>query len=156
MRKSFASLFLATLIGLPSLAWSQDINFTTELGSLYGGRAYVAIYITDNKGTYQRTLWVAGHKSRYYRHLRDWVRGTGMNSNEYDGLTGASLIGNRPLKVTVNVDAKLIDAGYQVRIDSAMEDDRENRAEVIAPLTHADAGKVFTGSGYVTSFSYQF
>ena len=64
-----------------------------------------------------------------------------MNSNEYDGLTGASLIGNRPLKSNGNVDAKLIDAGYQVRIDSAMEDDRENRAEVIAPLTHADAGR---------------
>jgi len=48
----------------------------------------------------------------------------------------------------------LIDAGYQIRIDSAVEDKRDSRADVSVPLTSAGSGKPVSGSTYVESFTY--
>ena len=48
----------------------------------------------------------------------------------------------------------LIDAGYQIRIDSAVEDGRDNPAEVVVPLTAAAAGKPTAGKGYVKTFRF--
>jgi hypothetical protein len=48
----------------------------------------------------------------------------------------------------------LIDAGYQIRIDSAVEDKRDVRADVSVPLTSKGAGKPAAGSTYVESFTY--
>ncbi len=60
------------------------------------------------------------------------------------------------MKTTVDIADELIDAGYQIRIDSAVEDKRDNRAEVIVPLTTAGAGKPVAGKVYVESFTYSF
>lgn len=46
----------------------------------------------------------------------------------------------------------LIDAGYRVRVDIAVEDQRENRADVVAPLS--GAGAPLAGRGYVETFRY--
>jgi len=112
--------------------------------------------LTDSKGAYQGTLWIAGQDSEYYKHLRGWARGSGMDRAEYDGLTGASITSGRTLKMTLNLDDSLIDSGHQVRVDTAVEDMRDNRADVVTPLTTEGAGKAVSGRGYVKSFSYHF
>lgn len=141
---------------MPTLALARPVSFTTELSSYGGNGAYVALYLTDADGKYQKTLWVAGKKAKYYKHLADWARGSGLKPAEYDGMTGASVLSGKTLKLTVEVDDALIDAGYQVRIDTAVEDKRDNRADVIVPLTSDGAGKTTAGKGYVKAFSYSF
>jgi hypothetical protein len=79
-----------------------------------------------------------------------------MDRAEYDGLTGASITSGRTLKMTLNLDDSLIDSGHQVRVDTAVEDMRDNRADVVTPLTTEGAGKAVSGRGYVKSFSYHF
>ncbi|MDP2284700.1 MAG: DUF2271 domain-containing protein [Pseudohongiella sp.] len=154
MNKLIAALSLITLVSLPAFAQAREVTLTTELSNYGGDGAYLALYLTDAEGKYQQTLWVAGAKSKYYKHLRDWARGSGMNRAAYDGLAGASVTSGRTLKTTVNVDDALIDSGYQIRIDTAVENMRENRAEVIAPLTSAGTGIPVAGKGYVRAFTY--
>ena len=149
-----ATLCLAAAIALPAGAQAREITLNTQMKSYSGNEAYLAIYVTDAQGQYQSTLWVAGKKAKYYKHLRDWARGSGLNSIEFDGVTGASAGGGQMLTVKVELADALLDAGYQIRIDSSVEDKRDNRAEVIAPLTSAGAGKPAAGDGYVESFSY--
>jgi len=48
-------------------------------------------------------------------------------------LTGASITSGRTLKITLNLDDSLIDSGYEVRVDSAVEDMRDIRADVGTP-----------------------
>ena len=67
---------------------------------------------------------------------------------------GASVGSGNNLTVKVELADTLIDAGYQIRIDSAVESQRENRAEVIVPLTQQGSGKPTSGSGYVDTFTY--
>ena len=154
MNKIVLSLCLASALALPALAQARPITLTTQLKSYGGNGAYLAIYVTDAAGQYQKTLWVSGTKTKYYKNLRDWARGSGLKPSEFDGVSGASVGSGRALKVTVDLADALIDAGYEIRVDSAVEDGRDNPADVRTPLTMSGAGKPSTGRGYVQSFTY--
>lgn len=156
MKNITLALAMAATIALPTLAEARDVTLTTELNNYRGDGAYLALYLVDANGQYQRTLWLAGKKTKYYKHLADWARGSGLRSSEYDGVTGASVLSGKTLNVTVDIADELIDAGYQIRIDTAVEDLRDNRAEISAPLTRDGVGKSFQGKGYVQSFHYTF
>ncbi|WP_417566159.1 DUF2271 domain-containing protein [Marinobacter sp.] len=156
MKKIVFALGLVIAVALPALAQAREVTFTTELLNYGGDGAYLALYLTDAAGNYQGTLWVAGKKSKYYKHLSGWARGSRLNPAEYDGLTGASITSGRTLKITLNLDDALIDSGHEVRVDTAVEDMRDNRADVAVPLTSEGAGKPVAGRGYVASFRYDF
>lgn len=154
MNKTVLSLCLASAIALPAFAQAKPLTLTTTLKNYGGDGAYLAIYVTDAKGQYQKTLWVAGKKAKYYKHLRDWARGSGLKPSEFDGVSGASVGSGRTLKVTVDLADALIDAGYEIRVDTSVEDARDNPADVRTPLTTAGAGQPTAGRGYVKSFTY--
>jgi len=156
MKKILLVLGLAVSVALPALAQAREVTFTTELLDYGGDGAYMALYLTDLSGAYQGTLWVAGKKSKYYKHLSGWARGSRLDPAEYDGLTGASITSGRTLKITLDLDDALIDSGHEVRVDTAVEDMRDNRADVAVPLTTEGAGKPVSGRGYVRSFRYDF
>ena len=50
----------------------------------------------------------------------------------------------------------LIDAGYQIRIDTAVEDKRDNRGEIQVPLSSQATSVKGGGQGYIDSFGYSF
>lgn len=154
MKKIIASLFLVSAVTLPSMAQARTLTLTTQLQNYGGNGAYLAFYVTDASGKYHKTLWVAGTKSKYYRHLRDWARGSGLNPREFDGVSGASVGSGRSLAVKVELADALIDAGYEIRIDSAVEDGRENVVDARVPLTAKGTGKPVAGRGYVKTFKY--
>lgn len=154
MNKILLSLCISAAIALPGLGQARPVTLTTQLKTYAGDGAYLAIYVTDAKGVYKKTLWVSGKKAKYYKNLRDWARGSGLRPSEFDGVSGASVGSGRALKVTVDIADALIDAGYEIRVDSAVEDGRDNPADVRAPLTKAGAGKPAAGRGYVKSLTY--
>jgi hypothetical protein len=154
MKKIIAGACLAGAIALPGLAQAREVTLTTQLKNYNGNDAYLAFYVTDANGKYQKTLWVAGKKAKYYRHLSDWAHGSGLNPSEFDGVSGASVGSGRTLKVSVELADTLIDAGYQIRVDSAVESQRESRSDIAVPLTTQGAGKPSPGNGYIESFTY--
>lgn len=148
------ALAAAGVLVLPAMAQARPVSFDVKLSRYGGDGAYVALYVTDKAGAYKGTLWVAGRKSKYYRHLSDWARSGGRGAR-LDGITGASVGEGRTLSVTVDLADALIDAGYEVRVDTSVENMRDNPSDVVAQLTSAGAGKATRGRGYVQSFSYK-
>jgi hypothetical protein len=140
MKHMTAYACLAGALALPGLVQARPVVLTTQLKNYAGNGAYLAFYVTDAAGKYKKTLWVAGKKAKYYKHLSDWARGSGLDTREFDGISGASVA--------------LIDAGYEIRVDSAVEDGRDNPADARAPLGKQGAGKPVGGRGYVKSFTY--
>ncbi|BAU74639.1 DUF2271 domain-containing protein [Metapseudomonas furukawaii] len=156
MNKTVVSLALAGVAAVPALSQAREITLDTKLKDYRGNEAYLAIYLTDAQGQYQRTLWVAGKKAKYYKHLRDWARGSGLRPAEFDGLTGASVGGGETLSVSVELADALIDAGYEIRVDSAVEDKRDVRADVRVPLSSAGGQAQGSAQGFVEQLSYHF
>jgi hypothetical protein len=159
MNRIASTLGLVTALTLPTLALAsgaeaRPVTLTTQLRPYGGNGAYIAIYLTDAQGKYHSTLRVAGSKTKYHPHLRDWARGRVGEASRIDGVTGASVGSGQTLRVTVDIADALIDAGYQVRIDTAVEDGRDNPAEIIVPLTAAAAGRPVSGRGYVAAFRF--
>lgn len=70
-------LATACVLALPAVAHSRPVTLTAQLKNYGGDGAYLAAYLTDAKGAYVRTLWVAGGKAKYYKHLSDWSRLSG-------------------------------------------------------------------------------
>ena len=150
-----ATLAAACALAMPALAQSREVTLTTQLKNYGGDGAYLAVYVTDAKGAYVRTLWVAGGKAKYYKHLADWNRLSAADSKRLQGVTGASVGAGRSLKVTADLADALIDAGYEIRIDAAAEDMRDSPSEIRVPLTKAGAGKAHAGKQYIQSLTYQ-
>lgn len=148
-------LATACALALPALAQGRPVTLTAQLKNYGGDGAYLAAYLTDAKGAYVRTLWVAGGKAKYYKHLADWNRLSAGDARRLDGVTGASVGAGRTLKVTAELADALIDAGYEIRIDAAAEDMRDSPSEVRIPLSTANAGKAQTGKQYIQSVSFQ-
>lgn len=156
MRKTslLAALALCTAMTLPGMALARPITLTVNMASYGGPGAYLAIYVTDASGAYAGSLWMAGGKSKYYKHLSDWKQFTGGDRAEVDGITGASVGSGRSLSMSMDLADALFDAGYTLHIDAAAEDMRDSPNEIAVPLTSAGASA--KGSRYIADFSYAF
>ena len=152
--KRLASL-LALCVLLPALAHSRQVTLSTTLKNPEGDGAYLAIYLTDANGAYASTLWVAGRKAKYYKHLTDWNRLSAGDGRRLQGITGASAGAGRILKVTTDLADALIDAGYEIRVDVSAEDMDDSPSEIRVPLSSAQAGQPQAGTQFIQSFMVQ-
>ena len=151
------SAFAATAAFVtPTLAQARPVTFETSLKDYGGNGAYLAVYLLDPAGKYKGTLWMAGDKAKYYRHLSDWTRASGARLAEVDGITGASVGSGKTLKITVDITDALINAGYTVHVDTAVENGDENPSEIVAPLDASRSGIAIAGDGYVKAFKTTF
>ncbi len=156
MKTLISALALTTALtsALSAPALARPVTLTTNL-TKYGGRgAYLALYVTNAKGAYVGSVWMAGGKSKYYKHLRDWKRASGGSRSQVNGITGASVGAGRQLKITIDLADALFDAGYNLRIDAAVENFRDSPSEVVVPLTTKGAGKPVSGRRYIHDFTY--
>ena len=156
MKAFLAMLAVTTALTVPAIAMAGEVTFTTTMSNYGGDGAYLAYYVTDAQGKYVGSLWMAGGKAKYYEHLSGWYRATAGNTAEINGITGASVGAGRSLKITVDLADTLFDAGYQLHIDSAVEDMRDSPSEIVVPLTTDGAGQVVKGKRYIADFTYGF
>ncbi|MCB2093381.1 MAG: DUF2271 domain-containing protein [Rhodobacteraceae bacterium] len=154
MRSLLATLALSTALTFPGLALARPVTLTTTLNTYGGDGAYLALYVTDASGAYVGSLWMAGGKSKYYEHLRDWYRATGGDQGQIDGITGASVGAGRRLEITLDLADAVFDAGYTLHVDAAVEDMRDSPNEVAVPLTTKGAGMPVAGRRYIANFRY--
>ena len=151
MKPMHTALALTTALTAPGMALATPVTFTTEMNSYGGDGAYLAFYVTDASGAYVGSLWMAGGKAKYYKHLSGWTAATGGDVAQVDGITGASVGAGRSLTMTLDLQDALFDAGYVLHVDAAVEDMSDSANDVVIPLTSANLGKPVSGQRYVAS-----
>jgi hypothetical protein len=155
VKKFAAMLMLATALVAPGVAMARDVTIEATLTPYSGPEAYLAVYVLDAEGNYNSTLWVAGHKTKYYGALRGWVAGVSSAGGvNLDGITGASVGSGETLTVHASLADALIDAGYEIHIDTAVEHGGEYIDDVVIPLSSTPASA--NGTGYVDSAAISF
>lgn len=152
MKKLAAMLMLATALVAPAVAMARDVTIETSLVQYSGHPAYLAVYLANPDGSYNSTLWVSGQKSKYFGDLRGWARAaSSAGSLNLDGITGASVGGGQTLTVHANLADTLLDAGYQIHVDTAVENGGQYADDAVIPLTSTPA--TATGTGYVNTIA---
>ena len=153
MKKFLVPLLLCTALIAPAAAMAKEATISTTLTSYSGPEAYLAIYVTKPDGSYDSTLWVAGSKTRYLGDLRGWVsalQGSGATLS-LDGITGASVGSGQTLKINVTLADAMIDAGYQIHVETAVEHGGEYPDDVVVPITSGT--QQASGAGYVQTLT---
>jgi hypothetical protein len=153
MYRTSTALALSLAALTPLAAEAAPVKFSVTIAQYSGPNTFLAMYLTDPSGAYKGTVWVAGDRTRYWRHLRTWYQATG--GNDADGVTGASVGSGRTLHVTHDISAAMISAGYILHIDAAAEGIGESPDEIAIPLTAAGSGKDTKGNGFIANFKYQ-
>lgn len=152
MKKPILAFALTLPLLVPVIAEARPVRITTTLNSYGGDGAYLAIYVTDKAGKLQQTIHVAGGKAKYHKHLSGWFRQSG---GRIDGTTGASVGAGRSLTVSAEIADALIDAGFEIRVDSAVEKESDVPADARITLDKASIGKPASGRGYVKSIAIE-
>ncbi|MCZ8184052.1 MAG: DUF2271 domain-containing protein [Beijerinckiaceae bacterium] len=152
MKKPILALALTLPLLLPVIAEARPVRITTTLNAYGGDGAYLAIYVTDKAGKLRQTIHVAGGKAKYHKHLSGWFRQSG---GRIDGTTGASVGAGRSLTVSAEIADALIDAGFEIRVDSAVEKESDVPADARITLEKASIGKPSAGRGYVKSIAIE-
>lgn len=154
LKSLIAALAISTAMTVP--AFAKTVTMTTNM-SQYGGRgAYIALYLTDAQGAFAGTVWMAGGKTRYYRHLTDWSRLTGGGNIDVSAVTGPSVGSGQNATLSVDMADALFDAGYTLHMDAAAEEMRDSPNEIEVPLTTAGNGTTVLGKNYIADFTYKF
>jgi len=152
MKKLTAALLMATALMTPSLASAATVTVTTTIDAYRGPAAYMVLYLTKPDGTYDSTLFVAGRHQRYMGELRGWVRSLRTaKSLSLDGITGASIGSGQTLTLRANIADAMLDAGYKLHIDTAVEHGGIYADDVVVPLTSTP--QQASGSGYVSALA---
>ena len=151
------ALALTTALTAPGVAAAKQVVFTTKLKHWNGYPAYLAYYVTNSKGAYVGTMWLAGSSFRFFEHLTGWMRASGgdFSAVSSNHLSGASVGSGQTLTITFNLPQGVFDAGYTLHIDTASEYLRNYNNDVEIPLTTKDANKPISGHGYIDTFTYK-
>ncbi|MCU0820158.1 MAG: DUF2271 domain-containing protein [Beijerinckiaceae bacterium] len=150
MKKPILALALTLPFLAPVMAEARPVRITTTLNAYGGDGAYLAIYVTDKAGKLQQTIHIAGGKAKYHKHLAGWFRQSG---GRIDGTTGASVGAGKTLTVSAEIADALIDAGFEIRVDSAVEKESDVPADARIPLAKGNVGTPAAGRGYVKSIA---
>jgi len=145
------STALAVAMALAGPLQAKPLTVSVQMANFSGPPAYAAVYVTDPQGNYVSTLYVAGYKSKYQADLRTWYRLIRRSGKGIDGTTGASVGRGRQFSTTVNVPDNLLNAGYNLHIETGVEDYGVQPDDAVVPLDDVNNGVAVKGRRNVGS-----
>ena len=146
------SLFFFSLIVL--LSFTGKIESTRykcliQMKNYTGEGAYIAISLLDNKGQYEKTLYVHGDDEDWYYDITQWWSFYGKNRTEIDAITGATISGGERAITIIELEDSKIDAGYRIRFETAVEDKEYYTDDIEFELTTQNIQSKFDVIGFI-------
>lgn len=107
------------------------------------------------KADTKKTLWLSGNEEKYFPDLPRWWKYQTRNPQELDGITGASTASGDRNIVKVEIEDEFIDAGYKLRIETAVEDQQHYPLDVEIDLSNENSKQKIAGTGYVRTVIFK-
>ena len=120
-----------------------------QMTNYNGEAAYMVVSLIDPQGNYQNTLYVFGDNGKYYDSLKKWFVFYQDKKEKIDAVTGASITQGDRKTITLNLDKNLLDQGYKIRFESAVEDQNYYTTDAEVPFSSESLKGKTEGSGYV-------
>ena len=120
-----------------------------QMTNYNGEAAYMVVSLIDPQGNYKKTLYVFGDNGKYYDSLKKWFVFYQDKKEKIDAVTGASITQGDRKTITLNLDKNLLDQGYKIRFESAVEDQNYYTTDAEVPFSSESLKGKTEGSGYV-------
>ncbi len=147
--RPLALMAILGLFSLESLAQSSKYKCMIQMNGYEGLEAYVTISLIDPKGAYEKTLYVLGPDKQWYNTLKEWHKFETKANSKLSAITGASVAGGDRAVKTIEIADSKIDAGYTLRFESAVEEQKYHVRDVEIPLTTEALTQRADGTGYI-------
>ena len=153
MKTRLLSLLLitlaATIISSFTNADSTSYKCMIQMKNYSGEGAYVVISLLDPQGAYEETLYVQGDDTEWYHDITEWWGFYGKKRNNIDAISGETLAGGQRTISVINIDNSKVDAGYSLRVETAVEDQEYYADDVRLELTSENIRKKHEGNGFI-------
>lgn len=151
MKVQVKFILTACLFLLAQVAFAQTSKYKCmiQMNSYQGEKAYVIVSLINPKGQYEKTLSVLGPDKQWFNTLKEWHKFQTKTREKISAITGASVGGGDRAVVTLEIDKAKINAGYTLRFESAVEEQKYHVKDVEIPLTAAGLAAKTDGKGYI-------
>lgn len=120
-----------------------------QLVNYSGENAYVVVSLIKPDGKYDRTLYVNGKDEKWHSDIFQWWAHQKKAKQKIDGITGASIAGGQRAMNLVKIPSDLINKGYKVRVESAVESQTYHKQDVEFEYKTENINQKIDGKGYV-------
>ena len=129
----------------------ETVNYKCmiQLTNYTGHGAYVVVSILDEDGAYVETLYVQGEDEEWYQDIPEWWNFFGTKKPNIDAITGATVGGGQRTIKVLKLPANKLDSGYQLRFETAVEDQKYFKDDVQFELTSENLKTKVEGKGYI-------
>lgn len=159
MRRRLSPLLYLSSISAFALAASTaqavEVAIQVQIADYEGHEAYFVVYLADADGRYQRTLWISGTEQEYQEDLSRWWRYAGRSDEDFDAVTGASTPAGGRVLVRSELSEEEISGGYQIVVDTGVEDQRVISPDATMALSQEAIGEKTEGADYVQFIRYR-
>lgn len=144
------TLFLALALLFAANASAQDkYKCMVQMSNYPGEGAYIIASLINPKGQYEQTLYVFGRDKKWYPDLTEWWKFEKPKKQNLSAITGASISGGERSVNVIDIDPSKIDAGYTIRFETAVENQKYNVKDLEVPLTKQNVSGKTEGSNYI-------
>ena len=141
-------LGLFLIVSSQAMAQTSKYKCMLQMNAYTGEEAYIVVSLINPKGDYEKTLYMMGDDKKWYNSFKEWFKFFNK-TKKIDGKTGASIGGGDRTVVNLDIADAVVNKGYKLRFESAVEDQKYYVTDVEIPLTNeALAGKA-DGKGYI-------
>ena len=147
---AFLSFVLFGLMSFTSKAQSTKYKCMIQMTNYTGEGAYVVISLINPKGDYEKTLYVQGDDSEWYNTIEEWWKKFyGKKRTKLDAITGATISGGERNITVIDIEDSKINAGYKIRFETAVEDQKYHKSDVEFELTSETVKSKKEGTGFI-------
>ena len=149
------ALVLAALaFTAPSATFAQSTGTSKykcmiQMTNYAGEGAYIVVSLINSKNAYDKTLYVMGPDKKWYNSLKEWHKFQSKKPANISAITGASVTGGDRSVNVFEIETAKINAGYKLRFESAVEDQKYHVKDVEIPLTTEALSAKTDGTGFI-------
>lgn len=128
---------------------TKSLKCLVQLTNYQGEGAYMVVSLINPEGKYEKTLYVMGEDEEWYHDLIEWYPFFESGEEEIDAISGATVGGGERTVCVLSFDESKLDAGYKLRFETAVENQKYHADDVELPLTTENITGKFEGKGYI-------
>jgi len=146
------TIILALVLIQSGVSYAQkttSYKCMVQMTNYMGEGAYIVVSLVDSKGAYEKTLYVMGSDKKWYKNLAQWFKFYKSKPTNISAITGASVTGGDRSVTTFEIEDSKINAGYKLRFETAVEDNKYYEKDLEVPLTTEGISGKTEGTGYI-------
>jgi len=154
MKRLFQLVPVLVITAFILFAFTKPVEAITvkcmiQMTNYTGEGAYVVISLINPEGEYDKTLYVQGTDNEWYSEIPEWWKFYGKRRVDIDAISGATISGGNRTVSVLQIPSNVIDKGYSIRFETAVEDQEYHTKDVQFELTSVSLKGKVEGIGFI-------